>query len=333
MMLKRIIKEHPIKVISFFLCITVFISIRFWAYYAPLPISDWNKKGISRIKISDPENFSFAVFGDNKGNSSVFEPLLRDIDRRMDIAFAIGVGDLVGSGKIGQYRYLLNQIQKYLTIPFVAVPGNHDFNKINGFSNYRQVFGPTYYTFQIGQAYFIVLDSTKESSFDKAELRWLDDELQKAQTSKVLFVFMHIPPFNPRGGSGFLPEKDRKDLSDLLRRYNVSHLFASHVHGYFSGVWEGVPYTVTGGAGGRLQGSDPEYFFHHYIQARVNNGEVETVVRRINGMDATSRFLDLIEDYGLEGGLLLGAGISLVTLGVSMKRKRRSSSPESGIDK
>src|SRR4030042_661132 len=124
MMIKRIVKEHPVKVIFLSLCIMLFISIQFWEYYAPLSISDWNKKEISQIEISDPGNFTFAVFGENKRNSSIFEPLLRDIDHRMDIAFAIGVGDLVGGGERGQSRYLFNQLQKYLTIPFVAVLGN-----------------------------------------------------------------------------------------------------------------------------------------------------------------------------------------------------------------
>ncbi len=74
---------------------------------------------------------------------------------------------------------------------------------------------------------------------------------------------MDVPPFDPRG-NGFsecLPEKDKKDLLDLFRRYNVMHAFASHIHGYFAGVCEGISYTITGGAGGRLKGSDPEHFF------------------------------------------------------------------------
>lgn len=328
MTIKRIIEKHPIKAIFFFLCIIVFMGIKLWQYYAPLPVNDRNKKEISRIKVTDPANFTFAVFGDNKGNSSVFEPLLREIDHRMDIAFAIGVGDLVGGGKMGQYRYLLSQVPKYLTIPFVTVIGNHDLNNINGSGSYWEVFGPAYYSFQIGQAYFIVLDSTTESGFDKRERKWIEDELEKAQSARVRFVFMHIPPFDPRGNglNKCLPEKDGKDILNLFRRYNVTHLFASHIHGYFSGVREGVPYTITGGAGRRLEGSDPDHFFHHYVQVYVNNGKADLIVRRIDGKGTTSRFLDLIEDNGLEGGLLLGAGISLLTIGLSWKRKLSSSS-------
>lgn len=34
----------------------LFIGFQVWECYAPLPIRDWNKKNVSRIKVSDPED-------------------------------------------------------------------------------------------------------------------------------------------------------------------------------------------------------------------------------------------------------------------------------------
>jgi len=34
--------------------------------YAPVQIHEWNGQQVSRIKVSNPEDFTFAVFGDNK---------------------------------------------------------------------------------------------------------------------------------------------------------------------------------------------------------------------------------------------------------------------------
>jgi 3',5'-cyclic AMP phosphodiesterase CpdA len=290
-----------------------------------LPIHNWNNKEISRVKVADSENFAFAVLGDNKGNYSFFEPLLHDIDHNAGIDFAIDVGDLVSEGGKGKYRHFLNQVQENLAIPFLTAIGNHDLN--NGSSdNYLEIFGPTYYTFQIGQSYFIILDATTESGFDKPERQWLEDELQKAQTSKARFIFMHVPPFDPRG-SGFnkcLPEKDRKDLLDLFKRYNVTHLFASHIHGYFSGVWDGVPYTITGGAGAGLQGSDPEHFFHHYIRVHVQDQKANILVRPIQAEKKMVYLFEILEDRALEWALLIGVGISLVTLVLSARNRRSS---------
>jgi serine/threonine-protein phosphatase CPPED1 len=322
---KKVFKAHLVKIILASLCILLFMGLKFWDYYAPLPIHDWNNKEISRIKVTNSENFTFAVFGDNKGNNFIFEPLLGDIDHNMEAAFAIDVGDLVREGKKGKYRRFLNQVQENLAIPFLTAIGNHDLN--NGSSNnYLKIFGPTYYAFQVGQSYFIILDATTESGFDKPERQWLEDELQKAQTSKARFIFMHVPPFDPRG-NGFnkcLPEKDRKDLLDLFKRYNVTHLFASHIHGYFSSVWGGVSYTITGGAGAGLQGSDPEHFFHHYVRVHVSNGKVDIMVKRIDREGPMASFFDLMEDNVLEWGLLVGAGIFLLSLGLSLWSRHSS---------
>lgn len=190
----------------------------------------------------------------------------------------------------------------------------------------REIFGPTYYSFHVGQGYFIVLDAVTETGFDKAERQWLVKELQRSQASTARFVFMHVPPFDPRGGKFHkcLPEKEQKDLLGLFRRYKVTHLFASHIHGYFSGVWEGVPYMITGGAGASLQGSDPKHFFHHYVKVHLRNGEANVMVRRINAEDGIGYLFDLMKDYALPWGLLLAAGILLLSLGLSMKVKRRT---------
>jgi hypothetical protein len=322
-MAKKVFKQHPIKIIIASLCILLFIALKVWDAYVPLSITDRNKNEISRIKVADLDNFTFAVFGDNKGNYSFFEPLLHDIAQDKEIAFAIDAGDLVRDGKRRQYRHFLNQVQENIMIPFLTAIGNHDLNN-GSIDNYHEIFGPTYYAFQIGQNYFFVLDATSELGFDKTERQWLEDKLNKAQGAKARFAFMHVPPFDPRGT--YPPERNWKDFMDLLRRYNVTHLFASHIHGYFSGVQEEVPYTITGGAGARLQGNDPQHFFHHYIKVHVKNGKVELTVRRIDREGIMTQFFDLMEDYVLEWALLLGAGISLLMLELSMRSRQSSDS-------
>jgi hypothetical protein len=325
-MIQKIFKEHPIKIILAVLCILAFLGITVWHSSAPVPIHNWNKKERSRITVADPNDYSFAVMGDNKGNHSVFEPLLRDIDRDKEIVFALDDGDLVDGGTAGHYRRFLSQVQENLAIPFLVAIGNHDLDDNGSNKNYQAIFGPTYYSFQVGQGYFIVLDAVTEAGFDKAERQWLEQELQKGQAAKARFVFMHVPVFDPRGGAFHksLPDNDQKDLLDLFRRYKVTHLFASHLHGYFSGVQAGVPYTVTGGAGGRLQGKDAEHFFYHYVKVNVQNGKADVTVRRIDAANPMVFFFDLMEDYVLQWGLLLAAALLLLSIGLSMIRGRRS---------
>jgi hypothetical protein len=324
--IKKTPKEHLTKIILAALCILAFIGITVWNASAPVSIHNWNQKELSWITVADPNDYSFAVMGDNKGNHSVFEPLLRDISRDKEIAFAFDDGDLVDEGTVGHYRQFLSQVQENLSIPFLTAIGNHDLNDDGSNKNYQAIFGPTYYSFQVGRGYFIVLDAVTEAGFDKTERQWLEKELQKSQTARARFVFMHVPVFDPRGSAFHksLPDNDQKDLLDLFRRYKVTHLFASHLHGYFSGVQAGVPYTVTGGAGGRLQGKDAEHFFYHYVKVNVQNGKADVTVRRIDAANPMVFFFDLMEDYVLQWGLLLAAALLLLSIGLSMIRGRRS---------
>lgn len=312
--------QKSLRVTLGFLCILSFIiGISFRNHYASSPIQERNKREISRIKVHGPDDFSFAVFGDNKGNDSYFEPLLRSIDQDKEIAFAIDIGDLVGHGERGEFRRFISQVEENLAIPFLTAPGNHDFK--NGFDNYREIFGEIRYSFQVGQCSFIVLAAANDSGFNKLERQWLGDELRRAQDAKARFVFMHIPPFDPRSGGSYVPEKDKNDLQGLFKRYKVTHLFASHIHGYFSGTWGTIPYTISGGGGARLQGDDPEHFFHHYVKVHVNDGNVDTTVRRINKANILLRLYDMLEDRPIEGGLLLCAGTCFFAAWLPLKRR------------
>jgi hypothetical protein len=323
--IRRIVKRHPIKAAVACGCILLFVALQIWDFHAPLAVSNWNKKEISRIKVADCDDFTFAVFGDNKEGYSLFDALLKDIAQKREISFVIAVGDLVPRGKRWLFRLFLREVQNNLAIPLIAALGNHDLHGRSA-DNFRDIFGPTYYSFQVGEGYFIILDATTGDGFNKTERHWLEKELKNAQTSTVRFVFMHVSPFDPRGKGFRKCLKDGKDLLRLFRRYNVTHLFASHIHGYFSGVWEGVPYTITGGAGSSLQGEDPDHFFHHYVTARVHQGKVETTVTRINakeGKKPSFVFLKtyvFLETYVFEYGLLLVGTVSLLTLLISAKK-------------
>ena len=323
---KKTFKEHPIKIMVASLCILAFIGIQVWHSSAPVPTHNWNQKELSRITVADPHNYSFAVMGDNKGNRSVFEPLLRDIGRDKEIAFVLDDGDLVDGGTLSHYRRFLSQVQGNLSIPVLTAIGNHDLNRGSA-HNYQEIFGPTYYSFQAGKSYFIVLDAITESGFDKTERQWLEKELQKGQPAKARFIFMHVPIFDPRGGAYYksLPDADQKDLLELFRRYNVTHIFASHLHGYFSGVQAGIPYTLTGGAGGSLQGNDPEHFFHHYVKVHVRDGKADVMVRRINTENNVAYVFDLMKDYAIQWGLLFAAGLLLLSIALSLMRSKHSS--------
>jgi serine/threonine-protein phosphatase CPPED1 len=247
----------------------------------PLP-QDRNAAEVRRIHLSSPSDYTFAVLGDNKGNTTIFEPLLRAIDKDPEIAFAVHTGDLVDGGTRDHYTAFLTQLNANMRRPFLAAIGNHDLDKGSA-SAYSEFFGPLHYSFKAGGDSFFVLNAYDESGLRRGELQWLEQELAKAQSSRNRFAFMHVPPFDPRGSGFDKCLKDGDRLVTLLKRHRLTHLFASHLHGYFSGSSEGLPYTITGGAGAKLQGKDPEHFFHHFVKVRVRGSGVDSAPIRATG--------------------------------------------------
>lgn len=287
----------------FFVCILLLTAIESCYHFAPLPAHDWIATNLQKIRVKQPNDFSFAVFGDNKNSHTTFNALLKQVNHDPDIAFAIDIGDLVFDGEKEKYRYFFNQVRDNLELPLLAAVGNHELRE-KGRGIYYDIFGPFYYSFQIGKNYFIVLDDANEAGLDQWQIQWLEKELKKAQSYNTRFVFMHVPLFDPRGNSYHhcLPKDAANSLNALFHKYHVTHIFASHIHSYFSGQWEGIPYTITGGAGAELIGTDPAHYFYHYLKVHVKEGGVSIHVHRLPSPEN-----EWVERLGLVAWLHLSA--------------------------
>jgi hypothetical protein len=248
-----------------------------------LPARDWNPRQVERLQAPAGSALTFAVLGDNRSNPEVFGRVLQQMDRDPGLAFAIDVGDMVKQGSLEQFVDFFKQIQPYGRMPFLTAAGNHDLGKNQDLTLYREIFGPDYYAFPIQDNYFIVLNDNLHTGMGEAQMAWLEKELRKSQAFKTRLVFLHIPLFDPRGGENHhcLPEATGRRLAALFHQYRVTHIFAAHIHGYFAGNWDGVPYTVTGGAGAPLYGTDPQHFFYHYLKITLRGDHVEVKVRRL----------------------------------------------------
>ncbi len=250
---------------------------------APSPAKDWNLRQLERLQTADGGALTFAVLGDSRSNPAVFERLLKAMAGAPSLPFAIDVGDMVEGGTLAQFDEFFKQIRPYGRLPFLTVAGNHDLGKNLDLTLYREIFGPDYYAFQVKDYYFIVLNNNLPSGLGEAQLRWLEAELKKSQSYKIRLVFFHYPLFDPRGGEFHhaLPKEAGRRLAALLRQYHVTHSFAGHIHGYFTGDWDGVPYTVSGGGGAPLAGTDPAHSFYHYLKVTLRGDQVDVQVQRL----------------------------------------------------
>jgi len=253
---------------------------------SPPQIRDWNY--VQQEKITaispQPDSFSFAVFGDNKNSITTFNGLIDQVNQD-DVQFSVETGDLIDNMFDGQseYRTYVKQIKR-LQKPLFVIPGNH---ATEGSScAYNRLFGRLYYSFSFGNAYFIALNGSHEDGLGPQQYDWLVKELKKAQSYRHRFVFMHIPLYDPEAGDYQLGHSlgDKKiaaQLNTLFDTNKVDMVFTAHVHGYYTGKWHKTPFTVTGGAGAELGGTNPEHYFHHYVKVTVSPEGVQYRVKKV----------------------------------------------------
>ena len=278
----RTIKRYPVQLGAIFLCVVFLGGLEARRHFSAVPARQWNSSNLTRIRVADPDNFAFAVFGDNRNSQYVFENLLRLIDHDRDISFAVSLGDMVQRGEKGRYRWFLQQVGNNLSIPLLTAMGDHE-RRGAGPGLFREIFGSPHYSFKIGKNYFIVLDNGDGKELDPEQKRWLVKALEKSAQCDTCSVFLNAPLFHPPGGTHH-PSRTKDCSEKLIRlflKYGVTHIFASHIHGFFKGRWEGIAFSITGGAGAALRGTDPENHFFHFLKVNVRNGNIRVEVKHV----------------------------------------------------
>ena len=196
-----------------------------------------------------PAPLRFAVIGDRSGgvNQKAFDTVIDDIARlRPD--FVLTVGDISDNALEEEWDRALESLSR-LSVPIYYVPGNNDiidettrhlFTEKTGF--------PPFYSFDKGQAHFIVLDNScieKASDMGEAQLSWLEKDLKRNRKSTMTLVFMHKPFWANGIARG---EKDL--LHSLFVKYGVDAVFTGHWHQYAHNVYDSVSYYLVGSSGG-----------------------------------------------------------------------------------
>ncbi len=171
-----------------------------------------------------------------------------------DAAFGITVGDIMYDDLSLFERY--NQIVATIGVPFWNVPGNHDLNfqspdDAYSLETYKRVYGPPYYSFDYGQAHFVVLDNVEYFGVEdgesggyrgyigEAQLSWLENDLRFVPEDKLIVLAMHIPLIDQgREDSAGINTADREALFEVLagreRVLSISgHVHAKTEHSYF----------------------------------------------------------------------------------------------------
>ena len=162
--------------------------------------------------------------------------------------FGIDCGDLTAD-RPHFYSPYINILNK-TGIPFYRVLGNHDMEnggrtKEESVHQFESYFGPANYSFNRGNAHYIVLNNVYYLGrpyaymgyIDEQTFHWLEQDLSYVPEGSPVFVAMHIPGrlTEEKKPFGFNQESIRQQtvnvesLFKILEPYNA-HIFTGHEH-------------------------------------------------------------------------------------------------------
>lgn len=151
--------------------------------------------------------------------------------------YSLSLGDIVWDN-FKLYPEYRRNISK-LSGTFLQVIGNHDHDKsitnddYNASGTYEANFGPTYYSYNVGDCHFIALDDVyykTQTDYDytitKEQIEWLKKDLQYVDKDKLIILGVHVPT-KRRYSSIQVP--NNYELYEALRGYNV-RILSGHLH-------------------------------------------------------------------------------------------------------
>lgn len=221
------------------------------------------QKDFKLTKVDGQDRYKLFLLGDmhlaNRTNDAAqFTQFTTDLNAYMaqhsgQKMYALTLGDMTwdlywykNNYALPQYRETINRQVKNLQIYHTM--GNHD-NDIMTTSDYDAAvkyvdcIGPTFYSFNIGQVHYVVMDNIDCSAYDgtdsrnyvkklsNEQLKWLAKDLAYVDKSTPLIVAMHAQIYKPTS-TGFAFDHDSANTEALLAAldgYEV-HFVTGHTH-------------------------------------------------------------------------------------------------------
>ncbi len=232
----------------------------------------------------------FIIMGDNRnslpwttGGNKIYAKVIDQMNA-LNPDFAVNLGDFTFDSLRPHWK-TFEKITSKSRVPYLTVVGNHDI--LFGRSYYETRYtqpnpetGLDDYSFDYGNSRFIMMDSANYN-FTERQFAWMEKQFQ---TDKKKFVFSHTPPRVGPWAHKLSPSPEvGARWMKLNEKYQVDHVFLGHIHLYDEQTFNGINYTVSGGAGSPL---DKKKGFgqgiYHMVMVEINGDNVRTEMVPIN---------------------------------------------------
>lgn len=193
------------------------------------------------------------VYGDSRTGHDIHEKVVGAILEFEPIA-VFHTGDLVDDGTDADQWETFNEITSDLLeiTDFYPALGNHERNSDLYYSSFELPGNEQWYSVDVNNIHFIILDSDVDLSIDSEQYEWLGVDI-KGITDDIEFIvaIFHHPPFST--GPHEEDEKGlRESIVPLFEEYEVDIVFSGHDHSYERSLYNGIYYIVAGGGGAPL---------------------------------------------------------------------------------
>ena len=179
--------------------------------------------------------FRFVYYGDNKNGPHMHRRNVLQISAEKP-HIVLQCGDLVNEGSIySQWeRLFFTPAQPLIDhVPIYPTLGNHERNAEHYFQYFSLPRTESWYSFEYGNAHFVVLDSNEDHlTQGSPQVEWLIEDLNSSAATWK-FVSFHHPPFTA-GGNYYSERRIRLKnlLHPIFEKYGVDVVFNGHDHNY-----------------------------------------------------------------------------------------------------
>jgi len=254
--------------------------------------------------------FEFVVFGDTRTRNDVHQHVINALLQYSKPEFVLHSGDLVVDGSDSALWPTFFDIEKDMLkkVAFFPALGNHERNS-REFYDFFQIAAVPYYSYNWGNAHFIVLNSdignaasskAAQETFWQEQTRWLEEDLKENQKAAFRFVIAHHPPITAVSRrQGENPHMTA--LMPMFEQYHVTAGFFGHDHNYQHYLRNGIHYIVSGGGGAPLYDVDKPaegitvkvVSTEHFVRVRIDGK-----VAHVDAIGVDGKTLDTTELAG-----------------------------------